>query len=69
MSSVCSEQPKHIVKISYKQLYQNELTRRKNLETILEQKEKIFIGYIIHNRCIDIYFFIFNNQFFIIKFF
>ena len=47
MSSVCSEQPKHIVKISYKQLYQNELTRRKNLETILEQKEKILNDNII----------------------
>jgi hypothetical protein len=47
MSSVCSEQPKQIIKISYKQLYQNELTRRKNLETILEQKEKILNDNII----------------------
>jgi len=33
-------EPKHIIKISFKILYKNELTRRKNVEIILEQHKK-----------------------------
>ena len=33
--------PKQIIKISFKKLYKNELTRRKNVEIILEQQKKI----------------------------
>ena len=33
--------PKQIIKIFFKKLYKNELTRRKNVEIILEQQKKI----------------------------